>query len=46
MKGMTGAVQEQVKKEAEETIGGLLKGTTKPKDVQKEGQELLKACRR
>lgn len=42
MKGMTGAVQEQVKKKAEETIGGLLKGTTKPKDVQKEGQELLK----
>lgn len=42
MKGMTGAVQEQVKKKAEEAIGGLLKGTTKPKDVQKEGQELLK----
>lgn len=42
MKGMTGAVQEQVKKKAEEAIGGLLKGTTKPKDIQKEGQELLK----
>lgn len=42
MKGMTGAVQEQVKRKAEETIGGLLKGTTKPKDVQKEGKELLK----
>ncbi len=42
MKGMTGAVQEQVKKKAEEAIGGLLKGTTKPKDIQKEGKELLK----
>ncbi|MBM4128189.1 MAG: AsmA family protein [Nitrospira sp.] len=42
MKGMTGAVQEQVKKKAEEAIGGLLKGTTKPKDIQKEGQELFK----
>jgi AsmA protein len=42
MKGMTGAVQEQVKKKAEEAIGGLLKGTTKPKDLQKEGKDLLK----
>jgi len=42
MKGVTGAVQEQVKKKAEEAIGGLLKGTTKPKDLQKEGKELLK----
>lgn len=42
MKGMTGAVQEQVKKKAEEAIGGLLKGTTKPKDIQKEGKDLLK----
>ena len=42
MKGMTGAVQEQVKKKAEEAIGGLLKGTTKPKDIEKEGKELLK----
>lgn len=43
MKGMTGAVQEQVKKKAEEAIGGLLKGTTKPKDIEKEGKELLKS---
>lgn len=42
MKGVTGAVQEQVKKKAEEAIGGLLKGTTKPRDVKKEGQEMLK----
>ena len=42
MKGVTGAVQEQVKKKAQEAIGGLLKGTTKPQDLKKEGQELLK----
>lgn len=42
MKGVTGAVQEQVKKKAEEAIGGLLKGTTKPQDIKKEGQEMLK----
>jgi AsmA protein len=42
MKGVTGAVQEQVKKKAQEAIGGLLKGTTKPQDLQKEGKELLK----
>ncbi|MDX2251858.1 MAG: AsmA family protein [Nitrospira sp.] len=42
MKGVTGAVQEQVKKKAEEAIGGLLKGTTKPQDLKKEGQEMLK----
>jgi AsmA protein len=42
MKGVTGAVQEQVKKKAEEAIGGLLKGTTKPQDLQREGRDLLK----
>jgi AsmA protein len=42
MKGMTGKVQEQVKKKVEETVGGLLKGTTKPQDLKKEGQNLLK----
>ncbi|MBI3357274.1 MAG: AsmA family protein [Nitrospirae bacterium] len=42
MKGMTGNVQEQVKKKAEEAIGGLLKGTTKPQDLKQEGQDLLK----
>ena len=42
MKGVTGAVQEQVKKKAQEAIGGLLKGTTKPADLQKEGKDLLK----
>lgn len=42
MKGMTGNVQEQVKKKAEEAIGGLLKGTTKPQDLKQQGQDLLK----
>jgi AsmA protein len=42
MKGLTGAVQDQVKKKAEEAIGGLLKGTTKPQDVKQQGRDLLK----
>jgi AsmA protein len=42
MKGLTGKVQEQVKKKVEETVGGLLKGTTKPEDLKREGEELLK----
>ena len=42
VKGLTGKVQEQVKKKVEEAVGGLLKGTTKPEDLQKEGKELLK----
>ncbi len=42
LKGVTGKVQEQVKKKVEEAVGGLLKGTTKPEDLQKEGKELLK----
>lgn len=42
VKGLTGKVQEQVKKKVEEAVGGLLKGTTKPEDLKKEGEELLK----
>ena len=42
MKGLTGAVQDQVKKKAEEAIGGLLKGTTKPQDLEQQGRDLLK----
>jgi AsmA protein len=42
VKGLTGKVQEQVKKKVEETVEGLLKGTTKPEDLKREGQELLK----
>jgi AsmA protein len=42
MKSLTGRVQEQVQKKAKEVIDGLLKGTTKPEDVIREGQDLLK----
>ena len=42
VKGLTGKVQEQVKKKVEEAVGELLKGTTKPEDLKREGQELLK----
>lgn len=42
MKGMTGKVQEQLQKKAEEAVSGLLKGTTKPEDLKRQGQDLLK----
>ncbi len=42
LKGISGKVQEQVKKKVEEAVGGLLKGTKKPEDLKKEGEELLK----
>jgi AsmA protein len=42
LKSIGGKVQEQVKKKVEEAVGGLFKGTTKPEDLKKEGQELLK----
>ncbi|MBU6479581.1 MAG: AsmA family protein [Nitrospirae bacterium] len=42
MKGLTGRVQAQVRKKAEEAVGGLLKGTTKPEDIKQQGQEMLK----
>ena len=42
MKSLTGRVQEQVQKKAKEVIDGLLNGTTKPEDVIREGQDLLK----
>jgi AsmA protein len=42
VRGLNGKVQEQVKKKVEEAVGGLLKGTTKPEDLEKEGKELLK----
>ena len=46
MKGLTGKVQEQARKKVEETIGGLLKGTTKPEDVKQQGRDLLKGLLR
>jgi AsmA protein len=42
VKGLTGKVQEQVKKKVEEAVDGLLKGTKRPEDFKKEGEELLK----
>ena len=42
MKSLTGRVQKQVQKKVEEAIDGLLKGTTKPEDVTRQGQDLLK----
>ncbi len=42
MKGLTGKIQEQVQKNVEEAVGGLLKGTAKPKDLKQQGQDLLK----
>ncbi|MGE0645810.1 MAG: AsmA family protein [Nitrospira sp.] len=42
VKGLTGKVQEQVKQKVQEAVGGLLKGTAKPEDLKREGQELLK----
>jgi len=42
MKSVTGKVQEQVQKKAEEAIDGLLKGTTKPEDLKQQGRDLLK----
>lgn len=42
LRGISGKVQEQVKKKVEEAVGGLLKGTKKPEDLKKEGEELLK----
>lgn len=42
MKGLTGKVQEQVQKKVEEAVGGLLKGTTKPQDLERQGKDLLK----
>ncbi len=42
LRGVTGKVQEQVKKKVEEAVDGLIKGTKTPEDLKKEGQELLK----
>lgn len=42
MQGLTGKVEEQVRKKVEEAVGGLLKGTTKPEDLTQQGQDLLK----
>ena len=42
MKSLSGRVQKQVQKKVEKAIDGLLKGTTKPEDVTRQGRDLLK----
>lgn len=42
MKGMAGNVGQQVQKQVEDAVGGLVKGTTKPQDLKQQSQELLK----
>jgi len=42
MKGVGANIQEQVKQKVEDTVDGLLKGTIQPRDLQQQGQELLK----
>ncbi len=41
-KGLTGKLQEQVEEKAKGAVEGLLQGTTKPSDLKKEGEDLLK----
>ena len=41
-KGLTGKVQEQVQEKVKGAVEGLLQGTTKPGDLKKEGDDLLK----
>lgn len=41
-KAMTGKVQEQVQEKVKEAVGGLLQGTTKPTDLKKQGEDLMK----
>ncbi len=41
-KALTGKAQEQVKEKVKEAVGGILKGTSRPEDVKKQGEELLK----
>jgi len=41
-KAFTGKVQEQLQEKAKTAVEGLLQGTTKPSDLKKEGEDLLK----
>ena len=41
-KALTGKVQEQLKEKVKESLGDLLKGSTKPDDLKQKGQDLLK----
>jgi AsmA protein len=42
MKGLSGNAQEQVQKQVEAAVDGLLKGSMKPEGAKKQGQDLLK----
>ncbi len=41
-KALSGKVQAQVEEKVKGTVEGLLQGTTKPSDLKKEGEDLLK----
>jgi len=41
-KELTGKVQEQVKEKVNEAVKGILDGTTTPKDLERQGKDLLK----
>jgi len=41
-KALTGKLQEQAQEKVKGTVEGLLQGTTKPSDLKKEGEDLLK----
>ncbi len=42
MKALTGKVQQQVEEKLKGAVEGLLQGTTKPADLKKEGEDILK----
>lgn len=42
MKGLTGKAQEQIQQKVQDAVGGLLKGTAKPQDLEQQGRDLLK----
>ena len=41
-KSLTGRMQAQAQEKVKSAVEGLLQGTTKPADLEKEGEELLK----
>ncbi|HSE58378.1 MAG TPA: AsmA-like C-terminal region-containing protein, partial [Nitrospiraceae bacterium] len=45
-KALTGNLQEQAQEKAKEAIKGLLDGTTRPKDLEQQGKDLLKGLLR
>lgn len=45
-KALTGKLKEQAQKKAEDTVKGLLQGTTKPEDLKQQGRDFLKGLGR